>query len=88
MSLKAAFAIVRPLNCAMIGLAVIVRAFVSRPVAVVPINLVRVIVPDVLFIYLAVSIGMRPSRKNALAVKRTSLLGMLVGLVVFIMGAM
>jgi geranylgeranylglycerol-phosphate geranylgeranyltransferase len=50
--------------------------------------LVGVIAPDVLFVYLAVSIGRKPSPQNALAVKRTALFGMLLGLMVFIIGAM
>jgi len=53
-----------------------------------PAYLVGVIVPDILFIYLAVSIGRMPSPQNALRVKKTALFGMLVGLVVFIIGAM
>jgi len=50
--------------------------------------LVGVIAPDLLFVYLAVSIGRKPSPQNALVVKRTALFGMLLGLVVFIIGAM
>ncbi|MDA4128080.1 MAG: geranylgeranylglycerol-phosphate geranylgeranyltransferase [Thaumarchaeota archaeon] len=49
---------------------------------------VGVVVPDLIFIYLAVSILREPDREKALAVKKTALLGMLVGLFVFIGGAL
>jgi geranylgeranylglycerol-phosphate geranylgeranyltransferase len=39
MSLRAAFGLIRPVNCAMIGFAVIVGAFVSRPPSVSPFEL-------------------------------------------------
>ncbi len=47
-----------------------------------------VILPDLIFAYLAVSIVRRPSAENALVVKRVALLGMLIGLFVFIGGAL
>ncbi len=46
-----------------------------------------VLIPDIIFIYLAVSILRRPAPENALSVKKKALLGMLIGLVVFIGGA-
>ncbi len=46
-----------------------------------------ILAPDIIFIYLAVSILRRPAPENALFVKRKALFGMLVGLVVFIGGA-
>ncbi len=48
---------------------------------------VGVIIPDVLFIYLAGSILRRQTAENALKVKRVALVGMLVGLIVFVGGA-
>ncbi len=47
-----------------------------------------VVVPDVIFIGLAVSIVARPDRSRAHAVKTYALLGMLTGLIVFIGGAL
>lgn len=44
--------------------------------------------PDAIFVYLAASIIRRQDRENALAVKRRALIGMLVGLFVFIGGAL
>jgi geranylgeranylglycerol-phosphate geranylgeranyltransferase len=49
---------------------------------------VGVVVPDLIFAYLAVAIVRRPVAENALSVKRVALLGMLVGLLVFIGGAL
>ncbi|MBI2648874.1 MAG: geranylgeranylglycerol-phosphate geranylgeranyltransferase [Thaumarchaeota archaeon] len=46
-----------------------------------------VLIPDIIFIYLAVSILRRPVPENALSVKKKALFGMLIGLVVFIGGA-
>jgi len=46
-----------------------------------------VIVPDVVFVYLAYRILSRPTAERALKVKRQALLGMLIGLIVFIGGA-
>jgi geranylgeranylglycerol-phosphate geranylgeranyltransferase len=47
-----------------------------------------VFLPDAIFVYLAISIVRRQDRENALAVKRRALIGMLVGLFVFIGGAL
>jgi geranylgeranylglycerol-phosphate geranylgeranyltransferase len=46
-----------------------------------------VLVPDAIFAYLAFSILQKPSAENALRVKSRALIGMLVGLIVFIGGA-
>jgi len=46
-----------------------------------------VIVPDVIFVYLAYRISSKADVRSALSVKRTALLGMLVGLIVFTGGA-
>jgi 4-hydroxybenzoate polyprenyltransferase len=46
-----------------------------------------VVVPDAVFVYLAYRIVTHADVKGALSVKRTALLGMLVGLIVFIGGA-
>lgn len=46
-----------------------------------------VVLPDVAFVYLAYSIVTHADVKGALSVKRTALMGMLVGLIVFIGGA-
>ena len=46
-----------------------------------------VVLPDVAFVYLAYSIVTHADVKGALSVKKTALMGMLVGLVVFIGGA-
>jgi geranylgeranylglycerol-phosphate geranylgeranyltransferase len=48
---------------------------------------VGVLVPDVIFIYLAYSILSSPTAERALKVKKRALLGMLTGLIVFIGGA-
>jgi geranylgeranylglycerol-phosphate geranylgeranyltransferase len=48
---------------------------------------VGVIIPDLIFIYLAGSILRQNTAENALRVKRIALMGMLVGLIVFIGGA-
>ncbi len=44
--------------------------------------------PDLIFFYLAVSILRRPNAANALAVKKAALLGMLIGLFVFVGGSL
>ncbi len=49
---------------------------------------VGVVVPDLIYVYLAVAIVRRPEADNALSVKRVALLGMLIGLFVFIGGAL
>jgi geranylgeranylglycerol-phosphate geranylgeranyltransferase len=46
-----------------------------------------VVLPDLIFAYLAVSILRKPSAANAMVVKRAALLGMLIGLFVFVGGA-
>ena len=46
-----------------------------------------VIIPDVIFVYLAVAIVIRHDPQSAYGVKRTALAGMTVGLLVFIGGA-
>jgi geranylgeranylglycerol-phosphate geranylgeranyltransferase len=46
-----------------------------------------VIIPDLIFVYLAYAILSRPSADRALKVKKQALLGMLIGLIVFIGGA-
>jgi len=47
-----------------------------------------VIIPDVIFAYLAISIAKRPSARNAIVVKKGALMGMLIGLIVFVGGAL
>lgn len=49
---------------------------------------IGVVLPDLVYVYLAVSIVRRPDAENALTVKRVALLGMLIGLFVFIGGAL
>ncbi len=49
---------------------------------------VGVVLPDLIFAYLAVSILRKPSAANALVVKRFALIGMLIGLFVFVGGAL
>ena len=46
-----------------------------------------VIIPDVVFVYLAYAILSKPSAERALKVKKQALMGMLIGLIVFIGGA-
>jgi geranylgeranylglycerol-phosphate geranylgeranyltransferase len=46
-----------------------------------------VLVPDVVFVYLAYAVLSAPDAKGALKVKKRALLGMLIGLIVFIGGA-
>jgi hypothetical protein len=48
---------------------------------------VGVVLPDAAFVYLAYRILTHADVKGALSVKKTALLGMLVGLIVFIGGA-
>ncbi|MDA4132774.1 MAG: geranylgeranylglycerol-phosphate geranylgeranyltransferase [Thaumarchaeota archaeon] len=48
---------------------------------------VGVVVPDVVFVYLAYAILRKPTGEGALKVKTRALLGMLLGLIVFIGGA-
>ena len=46
-----------------------------------------VVLPDVAFVYLAYRIVTHADVKGALSVKKTALMGMLLGLIVFIGGA-
>lgn len=60
------------------------------PLALISVNVfykIGVIVPDATFVYLAYRIGTHADVKGALSVKKTALLGMLLGLIVFIGGA-
>jgi geranylgeranylglycerol-phosphate geranylgeranyltransferase len=60
------------------------------PLALLSVSLfyrVGVIVPDVIFVYLAYAIVRNPTGEGALRVKKRALLGMLTGLIVFIGGA-
>ena len=43
--------------------------------------------PDIVFVYLAYAILSKPTAEGALKVKTRALLGMLIGLIVFIGGA-
>jgi hypothetical protein len=93
LSLKVASAIVRAANWAMIGLAVIMGAFVWRQATLTPIAPVLgkatllyhvgVIPPSLLLIHSAVSIWIDPSPQDDLAVKRVTLFRMLMGRIVF-----
>jgi geranylgeranylglycerol-phosphate geranylgeranyltransferase len=60
------------------------------PLMVIPVSTlyrIGVVVPDAAFVYLAYRILTHADVKGALSVKKTALLGMLVGLIVFIGGA-
>jgi len=60
------------------------------PLALISVNAVYkvgVVLPDVAFVYLAYRILARPDVERALSVKRAALMGMLLGLIVFIGGA-
>jgi geranylgeranylglycerol-phosphate geranylgeranyltransferase len=60
------------------------------PLVLIPVSVfyqVGVVLPDVAFVYLAYRILTHPDVKGALSVKKTALMGMLVGLIVFIGGA-
>jgi geranylgeranylglycerol-phosphate geranylgeranyltransferase len=60
------------------------------PLLLVPVSVfykVGVVVPDAAFVYLAYRIVTHADVKGALSVKKTALMGMLVGLIVFIGGA-
>jgi geranylgeranylglycerol-phosphate geranylgeranyltransferase len=60
------------------------------PLMVIPVSTlyrVGVVLPDAAFVYLAYRILTHADVKGALSVKKTALLGMLVGLIVFIGGA-
>ena len=48
---------------------------------------VGVVLPDAAFVYLAYRIVTHADVKGALSVKKTALMGMLIGLIVFIGGA-
>jgi geranylgeranylglycerol-phosphate geranylgeranyltransferase len=60
------------------------------PLALISVDLfykIFVIIPDVIFVYLAYAILKTPTAEGALTVKKRALLGMLTGLIVFIGGA-
>jgi len=62
----------------------------ALPLMLIPVNVfykLGVVVPDAAFVYLAYRIVTHADVKGALSVKKTALLGMLVGLIVFIGGA-
>ena len=60
------------------------------PLLLIPVNVfykLGVVLPDAAFVYLAYRIVTHADVKGALSVKKTALMGMLVGLIVFIGGA-
>jgi len=60
------------------------------PLALISVNIfykIGVVVPDAAFVYLAYRIMTHADVKGALSVKKTALVGMLIGLIVFIGGA-
>jgi hypothetical protein len=60
------------------------------PLLLIPVSVfykVGVVLPDAAFVYLAYRILTHADVKGALSVKKTALMGMLVGLIVFIGGA-
>jgi len=60
------------------------------PLVLIPVSVfykVGVVLPDAAFVYLAYRILTHTDVKGALSVKKTALMGMLVGLIVFIGGA-
>jgi len=76
----------------LLGAAFFLAAVVTSilPLFLVSVNLFYkfgVVLPDVAFVYLAYRIVTHADVKGALSVKKTALLGMLVGLIVFIGGA-
>ena len=79
-------------SAAVVGAGFFLAAVVSSllPLVLIPVSLfyrVGVIAPDAIFVYLAYAILRRPTGEGALKVKTRALLGMLVGLIVFIGGA-
>ena len=73
---------------AMFFLAAVVTSLL--PLLVISVNTfykLGVVLPDVAFVYLAYKISTHPDIKGALSVKRAALMGMLIGLIVFIGGA-
>jgi geranylgeranylglycerol-phosphate geranylgeranyltransferase len=73
---------------AMFFLAAVVTSLL--PLLVISVNTLYkfgVVLPDVAFVYLAYSIVAHPDIKGALSVKRAALMGMLIGLIVYIGGA-
>jgi geranylgeranylglycerol-phosphate geranylgeranyltransferase len=75
-----------------VGAAFFLASVVSSllPLLLIKVDLfykVGVVVPDLIFLYLAYAILRRPTGEGALKVKTRALLGMLVGLIVFIGGA-
>ena len=79
-------------SAAALGAAFFLAAVVTSvlPLVLVPVGVfykVGVVVPDAAFVYLAYSIVTHADVKGALSVKKTALMGMLAGLIVFIGGA-
>jgi geranylgeranylglycerol-phosphate geranylgeranyltransferase len=77
---------------AALGAAFFLLAVVTSllPLLLIPVSVfydVGVVLPDVAFVYLAYRIVTRPDVEGALSVKKTALMGMLLGLIVFIGGA-
>jgi geranylgeranylglycerol-phosphate geranylgeranyltransferase len=77
---------------AVLGAAFFLASVVSSllPLVLISVSIfykVGVVVPDVVFIYLAYAILRKPTGEGALVVKTRALFGMLVGLIVFIGGA-
>jgi geranylgeranylglycerol-phosphate geranylgeranyltransferase len=75
-----------------LGAAFFLAAVVTSilPLVVISVNTfykLGVVVPDVAFVYLAYRILGHPDVRGALSVKRSALMGMLIGLIVFIGGA-
>ena len=87
------FARVQGMNrAAALGAAFFLAAVVSSLLPLILLSVstfyrVGVIVPDVFFVYLAYAILSAPTADRALKVKKRALLGMLIGLIVFIGGA-
>jgi len=76
----------------LLGAAFFLLAVVTSvlPLALISVNIfykIGVVVPDAAFVYLAYRIMSHADVKGALSVKKTALLGMLIGLIVFIGGA-
>jgi geranylgeranylglycerol-phosphate geranylgeranyltransferase len=77
---------------AVVGAGFFLASVVSSllPLVLISVSLfyrIGVVVPDVVFIYLAYAILSRPTGEGALKVKTRALFGMLIGLIVFIGGA-
>ncbi len=79
-------------SAAVLGALFFLAAVVTSllPLLLIQVNVVYkigVVLPDAAFVYLAYKIMTRPDVKGALSVKKTALMGMLLGLIVFIGGA-